>query len=197
METAPQNCRFLSLVVVKLLLILSAFWAPKLGVPPWSLFFLSKNYRDFEASSLGILANPRDIPPNLTWILTLFWPILTCFDLFCRADLTYFACLDQVAMMPPLWQGVGPARWAALRRHLQRDSENRPSRLRWKNSSPPAQYSKTLLRRNPKGDGRKGTVDRKCHKLSWRLSQIVVTFYDDLWRFMTFYVNGTKRRKLS
>ena len=25
-----------------------------LGVPPWSLF-LSKNYRDFEASSLGIL----------------------------------------------------------------------------------------------------------------------------------------------
>ena len=37
-----------------------------------------------------------------------------------------------------------------------------------------------------KGTGGRGR-DRKCHKLSWRLSQIVVTFYDDLWRFMTFY----------
>ena len=37
-----------------------------------------------------------------------------------------------------------------------------------------------------KGTGGRGR-DRKCHKLSWRLSHIVVTFYDDLWRFMTFY----------
>ena len=43
-----------------------------------------------------------------------------------------------------------------------------------------------------KGTGGRGR-DRKCHKLSWRLSQIVVTFYDDLWRFMTFYVNGIQR----
>ena len=37
-----------------------------------------------------------------------------------------------------------------------------------------------------KGMGRRGR-DRKCHKLSWRLSQIVVTVYDDLWRYITFY----------
>ena len=39
-------------------------------------------------------------------------------------------------------------------------------------------------RRNPKGDGRKGTGQK-------------MSTYDDLWRFMTFYVNGVKRRKLS
>ena len=32
-----------------------------------------------------------------------------------------------------------------------------------------------------------------CRKLSWHF----MTTYDDLWRFMTFYVNGTKRRKSS
>ena len=37
-----------------------------------------------------------------------------------------------------------------------------------------------------KGTGGRGR-DRKLHKLSWRLSQIVVTSYDDLWRLMTFY----------
>ena len=34
------------------------------------------------------------------------------------------------------------------------------------------------------GEIQKGT-DRKCHKMSWRLSQIVVTYYDNLWRFMS------------
>ena len=43
LKSACKNAR-LSLVETRLL-----------GVPPWSLFFLSKIYRDFEASSLGIL----------------------------------------------------------------------------------------------------------------------------------------------
>ena len=34
--------------------IFMCFFGVPLGVPPWSLF-LSKNYRDFEASSLEIL----------------------------------------------------------------------------------------------------------------------------------------------
>ena len=76
--------------------------ACKLGVPPWSLF-LSKNYRDFEASSLGILVfrgTFRLIWPDFDPVLTnsdLFWPFrwadLAYFHLFRpirRADLTYF-----------------------------------------------------------------------------------------------------------
>ena len=58
------------------------------------------------------------------------------------------------------------------------------ARLRWKHAaSIAAQAGVSFLsrcsRRNPKGDGRKGT-DRNCHKLS----QLVVTFCDE--RFMTF-----------
>ena len=62
--------------------------ATKLGVPAWS-FFLSKNFRDFEASSLGILVfrgTFRPIWPN-------FDPVFTnsdLFDLFRRADLACF-----------------------------------------------------------------------------------------------------------
>ena len=44
---------------------IARFYSDLLGVPPWSLL-LSKNYRDFEASSLGIFGVPRDISPNLT-----------------------------------------------------------------------------------------------------------------------------------
>ena len=48
-------------------------------------------------------------------------------------------------------------------------------------------YTKSFSRRNPKGDGRKGDGTENvincrdvCRKLSWH-------FYDDLWRYMTFY----------
>ena len=56
----------------------------KLGVPPWSLF-LSKHYRDFKVSSLGILmfrGTCGSIWPD-------FGPVLTNSELFCRAGLTY------------------------------------------------------------------------------------------------------------
>ena len=66
-----------------------------------------------------------------------------------------------------------------------------------------------ICRRNPKGDGRKGMGgrgrDRKCHKLSWRLSQIVVTnfmttydvLYDVLWRFMSMEQRDGNCHKMS
>ena len=73
-----------------------------LGVPPWSLL-LSKKHCDFEVFSLRILVFRRtfgSIWPNFDPVLTnsdLFrpiagrtWPIFTYFDLFRRADLTYF-----------------------------------------------------------------------------------------------------------
>ena len=60
--------------------------ATTLGVPPWSLF-LSKNYCDFEASSLGILVFRGTLRPIFYLILTLFGPNA---DLFRWADLTYF-----------------------------------------------------------------------------------------------------------
>ena len=69
-------------------------------------------------------------------------------------------------------------------------------RLRDRAISPKHLSRPFLAGENQKGTGGRGP-NRKCHKLS----QIVVTFYDEfydnLWRFMTFYVNGTKRRKLS
>ena len=45
------------------------------------------------------------------------------------------------------------------------------------------------------GDGTENGINCRdvCHKLSWHF----MTTYDDLWRFMKFYVNGIKRRKLS
>ena len=45
------------------------------------------------------------------------------------------------------------------------------------------------------GDGTENVINCRdvCRKLSWHF----MTTYDDLWRFMTFYVNGIKRRKLS
>ena len=51
-------------------------------------------------------------------------------------------------------------------------------------------------RRNPKGDRKKGTA-KICHKLSQDILWHFMTTYDDIWLFMTFYANGTKRRKLS
>ena len=71
-----------------------------------------------------------------------------------------------------------------------------PGQSKWPQIGLRLQYQAHFSGEIQKGTGGRGR-DRKCHKLSWRLSQIVVTFYDDLWRFMTFYVNGIKRRKLS
>ena len=56
----------------------------------------------------------------------------------------------------------------------------------WTKAAPLINTQTLLTGEIQKGTGGRGR-DRKCHKLSWRVSQIVVTFYDDLWRFMTFY----------
>ena len=66
------------------------------GVPPCSLL-LSKNYRDFEASSFGILVfrgTWGSIWPN-------FGPLLTDSDLFCRAGPTYFHLFRPISPCGP------------------------------------------------------------------------------------------------
>ena len=76
-----------------------------LGVPPWSLS-LSKKYRDFELSFLGILVfrktfgsirpNFDSVSNNSDLLQTILpggpdlFSLFTYFDLFCWADLTYF-----------------------------------------------------------------------------------------------------------
>ena len=69
-----------------LLEIADSAW--KLGVPPWSHFCQKiPRFRGFFPWSFSVLRGiSRPIWPNVD----LFWPILTCFDLFRRADLTYF-----------------------------------------------------------------------------------------------------------
>ena len=69
--------------------------------------------------------------------------------------------------------------------HVRTTSEPHPNHIR-RASEPHLKQWQKLTGEIQKGTGGRGR-DRKCHKLSWRLSQIVVTFYDDLWRLMTFY----------
>ena len=61
----------------------------RLGVPPWSLFFCQKITAISRLLPLEFWCSEGHFA-QFDLILTLFWPILTCFDLFWRADLNYF-----------------------------------------------------------------------------------------------------------
>ena len=92
------------------------------------LIFVKKipRFRGFFLWSFGVL---RDISPQFD--LTLFWPILTCFDLFRRADLTYFHLFRPIRradltyfhlFRPILFHNKAP--WTG---HLVRDIGSLPS----------------------------------------------------------------------
>ena len=61
---------------------------PYLGVPPWSLFFCQRITAISRLLPLEFWCSEGHVA-QCDLILTLFWPILPCSDLFRRADLTY------------------------------------------------------------------------------------------------------------
>ena len=86
----PGSCLVASSYESPLLGWWSGASVERLGVPPWSLLFFVKKITAISSllplefwCSEGHFA-------QFDLILTLFWATLTCFDLFRRADLTYF-----------------------------------------------------------------------------------------------------------
>ena len=93
----------------------------RLGVPPWSLS-LSKNYRDFELSFIGILVFRGTLCSIRPIMLTPFRPIPTYFKPFCRADLTYFH------LFRPIFPG-GPDLFSPIWTYLVGTPKEGPSHL--------------------------------------------------------------------